>query len=368
MLNYLTTVYLFALLQLKRSLRDPLTTLIIVLLPIVLLVAFGSFLARPNNVSLRAVIINHSETDFAGEFEQALRDTDLFRLPEEPVSLEVAKERMSKSELDTIIELPADFGAANAQGVPTGSVRVYYDGTATQTGSITSSIMNGIVDSFNQRLIGVDMPLQIEPTPLSVNRESAIDWLYSAFTGMALLMVGVFGVGSTIPADKKANILRRLHATPIRASQVNLGTMLAFGVIGLVTAGLMTAVSVLFFDMTIHGDWLTLILFLQAGLVLMLGIGLAIAGLAKSSSQADVLGQIVFLSSMALGGIWIPFALMPAWMQNISSFIPLSPVITGLGMIVSDGAGLTDLGAPLGVIGGWIVAVYLIGFKTFRWE
>jgi hypothetical protein len=43
-------------------------------------------------------------------------------------------------------------------------------------------------------------------------------------------------------------------------------------------------------------------------------------------------------------------------------------VIDGARLIATEGAHLTQIGSQLGIIAGWLVIVYLIAFRVFRWE
>lgn len=368
MTNYIKTIYLFAAMQLKRNLRDPLTTVILIGLPVVLLCIFGAFLNDTSNITLRTAVVNHSNQQFAKDFEKALNDTGVIEVKTDFSGIDEAKEKMVQSEYDTVIELPESFGTINEAGRPSGSIKVYYDAADEQGSQIVNSVMGSIIDGFNTELVGVEPPLAIERESINVNDVQAIAVLFSLFSGMALLMVGIFGVASSIPADKKAKILRRMHVTPLKASQLSLGTMLCFAVIGVIIIALMVAIALLLFGMKVQGDFFTLFGFMSIGLVLMLGFGLAIAGLAKNSTQAEVMGQIIFLASLALGGVWIPTALMPEVLQGIVSFMPLNPIIEGAQAIIVDGATFSDLASQLAIIGVWILVVYIIGFKTFRWE
>jgi ABC-2 type transport system permease protein len=339
--NYFKTTYLFARTQLKRGFRDPLTVLILMGLPVVLLVVFGAFIKGDSDITLRTAIISHSDKQFAKEFEEGLGKVEVLKINKEVTSIDAAKEKMNASELDTIIEV----------------------------GQIVAAVTNGIIDGYNQQLVGArEEPLTIERTPLSITEAKPIHYIFSVFMGMALLMVGIFGVANVLPADKKARILRRLHVTPLRASQVSIGTMLCFAVIGSIMAIAMTVLAIVLFGMDIKGGIANYVVFALLGLVLMLGLGLAIGGIAKNTTQAEVIGQVVFFASLALGGVWLPTALMPEILQGVSALMPLTPVVEGLRQIVAEGAGLVDLYPLLAVMIGWIIVVYIVGFKTFRWE
>jgi len=59
---------------------------------------------------------------------------------------------------------------------------------------------------------------------------------------------------------------------------------------------------------------------------------------------------------------------MPDWLQQVSSFIPLTPIIDGVRLIATEGKHLWDILPQLGLIGVWVIVIYMIAFRTFRWE
>jgi ABC-2 type transport system permease protein len=101
---------------------------------------------------------------------------------------------------------------------------------------------------------------------------------------------------------------------------------------------------------------------------MILGIGLAIGGWAKNERQAAPLGNLVVFPMMFLSGTFFPRFLMPEWLQNVSAFLPLTPVIDGLRLITTEGKTYLDLLPQLGLLLGWMVVIYIIAFRVFKWE
>lgn len=368
MRNYLKTSLVFAQTQLKRSFRDPMTLLVLFAIPLLLLIVFGSFLRDTSNISIKVAVVNNSSEKFAEDFNNTLKNIDVLKLPEENLNLDEAKQQMNNGDIDGIIELPKEFGKNNTNNIPAGSLKIYYDATDSQTSDIVSSIMRGVVDESNKQLTDISLPLNIEREAVNVTKISAIDTVFSMFTGLAIMMVGIFGVASVIPYDKKGGYLKRLRATPMRPGQFIIGTMLNYALIGLFVVAVMTVLAVFMFNLEIRGDLINYALFILISLIMMLGFGLAIGSIAKNTTQADVWGQVVFLSSLALGGVWFPKALMPEFLQGIVSFMPLTPIIEGIKAITVESASLLSLGPELAVIAGWAIVTYAIGIKLFRWE
>jgi uncharacterized membrane protein len=102
--------------------------------------------------------------------------------------------------------------------------------------------------------------------------------------------------------------------------------------------------------------------------VLMLGIGLAMGGWAKNERQVAPLSQIVVFPMMFLSGTFWPRFMMPETLQKVSDFLPLTPVIDGIRLIAAEGQHLTQILPQVGMVAGWLIIVYLLAFRFFRWE
>jgi len=55
-------------------------------------------------------------------------------------------------------------------------------------------------------------------------------------------------------------------------------------------------------------------------------------------------------------------------LQKVTQFIPLTPIIDSMRLIITENASLVDLGPQMLIMGAWTVIIYFIAFKVFRWE
>jgi len=138
--------------------------------------------------------------------------------------------------------------------------------------------------------------------------------------------------------------------------------------IGIASLALMFIVAITMFDLNVVGNWFELIIFLMLSIIMILGIGLALGGWAKNERQVAPLANIIVFPMMFLSGTFFPRFLMPEWVQNISGLLPLTPVIDGIRLIANEGKHFIDILPQIGLIGAWMIVIYLIAFRVFRWE
>lgn len=368
MATYFKTVIILAGMLLKRFARDKVALFFTFLFPLIFLFVFGTLNRSDSDINFEVAFINRSDSEFAKRFSDETKKDKLFKINTEVTSLEQAKEKMGRGELDSIIELPKDFGEVNAQGIPSGELIVYYEAASPQTGQTLGSIMQQGLDRINQELTKQTDPFVVKRQSTQTANLSSFDYLFAGLMGFSILSLGIFGMANGFPVDKKAGILRRLRATPLTAGQLIMATALEYLVMGLGSIGAMYLVGLTVFDFNMRGDYISFVVFTLAGILLMFGIGLAIGGWAKNENQSAPLSNLIAFPLMFLSGTFFPRFLMPEWLQNITTYLPLTPIVDGLRYILTEGKTLLELGPELAIIGVWIIAIYLLAIKIFRWE
>jgi ABC-2 type transport system permease protein len=376
--------------QLKHFLRDPIYLFFILVFPLVFLFIFGTIFGGSRDVNLTTALLNNSDTEFAQDFVERLKaqESQSLKILSDDLSFEDARLKMARGEIDSIIELPPGFGSvgqtAAQQGeespaavtqttppsvfLPTGQLRVYYDEGSPQAGQIVATIMTGILDQINGALMGTTPPLSVEQVSVGVNGLSQFDYIFSGLLSYVLMTMGIYALSQQLPAEKRSGSLRRIKATPFRAWQLLTGLALAYLLLTLLSAALMIGVSMVVFDFQMRGSWLVLAAFSIVSALAMIGIGALVAGVARNSNQATVASQSIAFPMMFLSGVFFPRYLMPDFLQNISSWIPLTPVGDGIRYITTEGVGLPDLLPQLFLISAWGIVAYVLAFRLFKWE
>lgn len=365
----LYTVGAFTRISSKRFFRDRLALFFTVIFPLIFLFVFGSLNSGGDNVSFNVAIVNNSDSTFAQDFVKKSEDSGVLKVDKDITSLDAAKDKMSRSELDATIILPENFGdVLPGQEYPSGEAEVVYTQNNQASASALTSVLGTQFSAINGALVTTVTPFTVKGTQLNENSLSAFDYTFAGLLGFAIIGMGIFGPINVFPELKKMGILRRLSTTPLRVWQYFLSTMLSQAAIGIVSFAALFIVAILVFDLEVVGNWFELIIFLMFGMITILGIGLALGGWAKNERQAAPLSNIIVFPMMFLSGTFFPRFLMPEWLQNISAFLPLTPIIDGIRLISTEGKHFIDILPQIGLTGAWLVLIYIIAFRVFRWE
>lgn len=365
----LYTILIFVKISTKRFFRDRLAIFFTIIFPLIFLFVFGGLSSGGNDVSFNVALINRSDSEFSRQFVQSLKNGKILDVKEDVTTLEQAKSKMSRSELDAAIILPDDFGDVKAgNNYPSGLAQVIYTQNNQQSGSALTSILEAQFKGINAEFVKTETPFSVEGEQLNERSLSAFDYTFAGLLGFAIVGMGIFGPVNVFPELKKMGILRRLSTTPLKTWQYFLSTMIGQAIIGILSLAIMFVVAIAVFDLNVVGNYLELTIFLVFGIMMILGIGLAIGGWAKNERQAAPLSNIVVFPMLFLSGTFFPRYIMPEWLQNITSVLPLTPVIDGIRLVVTEGKHLIDILPQVGLIGLWMVIIYAIAFKVFRWE
>lgn len=363
------TVFTFVRINTKRFFRDRMAIFFTIGFPLIFLFVFGSLNNGGSTVSFKVALINNSQSAFSKEFAKNIQDSKTFKVNKDVTTLDAAKDKMSRSELDAAIVLPDTFGEKQqGKDYPSGEAKVVYTQNNQQSGTALSSILESQFKEINQKLVPSVTPFTVASEQLNEKSLSAFDYTFAGLLGFAIIGMGIFGPINVFPELKKMGILRRLSTTPLRVWQYFVSTMIGQAIIGLVSLAVMFAIAIGVFHLQVVGNWLELALFIVLSIAMILGIGLALGGWAKNERQVAPLANIVVFPMMFLSGTFFPRFLMPDWLQNISAFLPLTPVIDGIRLITTEGAHLVNILPQVGLVAAWLVVIYIIAFKVFRWE
>lgn len=204
-----------------------------------------------------------------------------------------------------------------------------------------------------------------------VREYKTIDFILPGQLGFSLLSAGVFGVAFMFFNLRNTLVLKRFFATPINRTFIVLGEALSRVIFQMITAIVIITVGYFFFGFTLINGWVTALemLFLSfVGLLVFMGFGFIISGLAKSDSSIAPFANLITLPQFLLAGTFFSIAAFPSWLQPISRVLPLTHLNTALRAVAFEGQSLWQERGEIGILLIWGIVVYAVAIKVFRWE
>lgn len=165
--------------------------------------------------------------------------------------------------------------------------------------------------------------------------------------------------------ERTTGTLERLMASPIGKGDVIAGYAVAFGLLAVVQAVVLTSFTVGVLGMSTRGSLGVIMLVAVLDAILGSTLGLAASALARTEFQAVQLMPVVLFPQLITCGLLIPRAAMPAVLEAISRVLPLTYGIDALQRLEVGGT-FTDVRGDVLVIVGFIALAVVVGSTTLR--
>lgn len=195
-----------------------------------------------------------------------------------------------------------------------------------------------------------------------------VDWLLPGILGMNMMFSSLFGVGYVIVRYRKSSVLKRLSATPLNAFEFLLAQVLSRLFIVIAMSSSVFIVCDWMFDFYMLGSFLTLFLVAVLGALSMISLGLLLASRSSSEELTGGLLNVISWPMMILSGVWFPLEGAPEFMRNLAQVFPLTHLIDAARAVMTEGAGIFDLGYNLLVLVIMTIVFLALGASLFKWQ
>lgn len=351
-----------------RLLRDKTAIFFTFLFPLIFLFVFGTIFNN-KELGFSIGVIDHANTEISQHFLTEIKSSKLKLKIKELDFLDQATELLKRSEVDGILELEKGFGEINPNNQkPQGTLKVLFNRGSEQAGSTLSAIFEQMMNGMNHSIGHPEAPFKVKAEAFGDSGLSNFDYTFTGLVAFSLMNMAIFGLSHALPSDKQKGVFKRLKASSLTKSQLIISHAIAYGTMTFMSLTTMIIAGISFFHFNMRGSWLLFAGFMILSILMMVGIGIAIGGWAQNENQASPVSNIVAMPMMFLSGTFIPVFLFPEWLKIISNFIPVTPIVDGARMIMTENAEFIDVLPQFGAICGWIFVIYILAIRIFRWE
>lgn len=201
--------------------------------------------------------------------------------------------------------------------------------------------------------------------PASFGGITLFDAYIPVLAVFSLAMLALLGLPTPLASYRELGILRRLSTTPVPPSWLLAAQGLVQFCVAVTGVAVILVLSVVAFGAPAPkspGGLLVSVVLSIAGLF---PIGLMIAAMSKTAGAANVIGRLTFFPLIFFAGLWLPRALMPPVLLDISNYSPLGPAVQAMQDSMLSGFPSVQ---PLLVLAGYAVVFGFLAKRFFRWE
>jgi len=321
--------------ELRQLRRDRVTAAMIVGIPTIQLLMFG-FAINLDVRGLKAAIADQAHTSASRGVVQDMLATGVIVQKESAQTPDDLMQALKRGRISVGIVIPPDFERRLAENRE--AVQVLVDGS-------DISVQNAARQLAQMPLNGQN---SLRPAQISVvsfynpERRSAVN-VVPGLVGVILTMTMILFTAVAIVRERERGNLELLITTPVSRTELMVGKVLPYIVIGLVQTTIVLLLGVLVFQVPTRGHWIDVYGATMLLIMANLSLGLLISTRAQSQFQAMQMSFFLLLPSILLSGFMFPFAGMPKTAQWIAEVLPLTHFMRLNRGIMLRGASLMDM-------------------------
>ncbi len=191
----------------------------------------------------------------------------------------------------------------------------------------------------------------------------------AALSAFAVVDVAFMAMVIATVERRETGVLRRRRATPQPAWTVVAGTAITTIITGAASAALLLAVGRLAYGATVAPAAVpALAVAVALGVVVFCVLGFAVAGGVRSAESSQPVATALALPLMFISGVFIPWAIIPHWLQHLSAVFPVRPLAVAiLDPYLAHGGPGAWSPASYAVLAAWGAAGVVVAVRRFGW-
>lgn len=354
--------------SLRSILRSPSAVVFSFVFPFIFIIVFG-FIGNGSGMQTYKVVID-SKSDTTNEFYTALKNTPGVKILtfDSPLKL---KEQQQKGAIAGVITITKNSTGTTPYSVGFKSTSSSNDKIPQLKALIENKINEVSNRMYSNRPGYAKLDFDYARDVSQIRQYKTIDFILPGQLGFSLLSAGVFGVAFMFYNLRSTLVLKRFFATPINRTFIVLGEALSRVIFQMITAIVIIGAGYFFFGFTLVNGFTTfmqMLLLSFIGLIIFMGFGFIVSGLAKSDSTIPPFANLITLPQFLLGGTFFSVENFPKWLQPISKALPLTHLNTAMRSVAFEGLSLWEIRNEIGILLLWGVIVYIFAIRVFKWE
>lgn len=365
--------------ELIQLLRDRYLVGFIIALPIAQLLVTGLAIQRDMK-HIPTLVLNRDKHYASYELLKAFEQSSYFDIKT------LASVQTDESLIRTVktgqyrlgLIIPPDYSKNLLSGQSTSQVNLVLDGT---NANISKSILdaaqailsNHALEVARQNSLqgglgvaGRGRPIILQTKVINNPDLSPSIFLIPGILGVIMHLMTVLFTSSSIVRERETGTLEQLMVTPLLVTDLMLGKILPYALIGLLDMVLTLGVMVGFFSIPISGGFGFLCIASTVFILTSLGLGLLISTCSRTQVQSVQMTMGLLLPSLLLSGFVFPLEPMPWFIKVISYLLPLTYYLEIIRGVVIKGSGFMELWQPFGLLALSTIVLMTLSILRFR--
>lgn len=355
--------------------RDPISLRLPFIMPVVMMLLFG-YAVNTEVDKIPTAVYDQSKTEESRAYLDKFTESGYFVIEENTGSEDRIAELVDSGKVKAGLIIPADYSTQIKKGAST-ELQLIIDGsepttarTALNSGLLITRTFSQKYTAANLMKLGISadkLPAVSIKTDVWYNPElENTKFTIPGLVGLILQNITLMLTAFALVREKERSTIEQLIVTPVKPSELILGKLIPYVVIGYSGFLFSLALCVWVFRVNVAGSLGLLLLLGFLFVYCSLSIGMLISTFAKNQMQAMIVMVFVLLPSILLSGFIFPREAMPAVINWIGYMIPLTYFLDIIRGIMLKGVGVEYLWRDTAALFAFTLVILFIATGRFR--
>ncbi len=415
-----------ALNDLRVFFREPGQIIGLIVIPLILTMAIGIGTGGTGGgpAQIRVDVIDNDNSAISQQFINDLRtlNPSLLLCPydnqgdscqlgsDSALTVERASQRVLSDVTDSLIEIPAGFGAAVQSGAAA-NVRFVAEQTSTGPSPVEQTVqaaVGRIGSAQVATVVGMDVASRFEPLQFrdDADRAAFQQSVYDRATtllnenlatvtfsltetnsadtqqvigtqqgfgqsipgmGSMFVMFTVFGALFTLIREKSNWTLQRLVMMPVSRAHILGGKILMWFTAGMIQFSVVFIIGILL-RVNFGDQPLAMLAVMVLFTLCVTALAFAVSTFLKTEQQANSVSLLLALTMAPLGGSWWPLDIVPEFMRVIGHLTPVAWAMDAFQTLIFEQGTLLTILPNMAILLGFTAVFFIIAVRRFRYE
>jgi ABC-2 type transport system permease protein len=361
----------------------------LVLMPLLMMVMVGFIFPTGSSISHQPVAIANLDSAvdgtsfgdrFISQLELVNNDTGMMDISN-ATGFDDIKTMIQDGKVSGGIIVPANF-TYNLLAHRQGYITVMTDQSNPQMSVMMQSVLTAVIEQLGTQLAEYNLnqtynvsledaaavlqPYNVETKGIVPGNPNYFEFVAPGIMAMVVMMSLMTGLPHAISYEKDMGTLDGMLVAPTSRWAIILGKVASQSIRGLIQGFVILALAVVLFGVAIHGSILLVVLLIMLTVFSFVGLGILITSFADKEETATMVMMTFMFPMMFLSGVFFPIQQMPAFMQTIANFLPLTYAATAMRKVMVLGAGPSAIFTDVIILAVFGIVMLTIAVPMFK--
>ena len=347
--------------EFKQFFRNSFLPRMLVGFPIIAILVIP-WVANMEIKNINLSIVDFDKSTLSNKLIAKIEAGDYFKVVQNALSFESAKECIYLAKCDIIVEIPNDFETNMLS--QSASIALYANAINSTKGTLGAGYLSNIIAEFsaekNAKILNWQGFGTTNATSANLSNTANLGnlevlslyaynphldyklYMIPALTVMVLTLLCGFLPAFNIIGEKQSGNIEQINVSPLPKSLFIISKVIPYWIMGIVVISVCFLLAFVVYGFASRGGYGSIFVFALVYILVVTGLGLVISNYSNTMQQAMFVSYFFILILILLSGLFTSIKSMPLWAQMLTLANPLRYFIESLRAIFLKGDSLID--------------------------